>query len=144
MEMIENNFNKPKFKDTPIQNSDISWKVFGTAINEIILEDSNSTLSSEDKRLGAYFVDEEDLSSRKLFAEKVLMYLWDDVFKFSREDYFKETAVDQFSLECFIDAFVNDQSDIFFKIFTPRINSKLLEVYNRENNANLPDGKEND
>ncbi|MEE0942668.1 MAG: AAA family ATPase [Methanobrevibacter sp.] len=144
MEMIENNFNKPKFKDTPIQNSDITWKVFGTAINEIILEDSNSTLSSEDKRLGAYFVDEEDLSSRKLFAEKVLMYLWDDVFKFSREDYFKETAVDQFSLECFIDAFVNDQSDIFFKIFTPRVNSKLLEVYNRENNANLPDGKEND
>ena len=144
MEMIENNFNKPKFKDTPIQNSDITWKVFGTAINEIILEDSNSTLSSEDKRLGAYFVDEEDLSSRKLFAEKVLMYLWDDVFKFSREDYFKETAADQFSLECFIDAFVNDQSDVFFKIFTPRVNSKLLEVYNRENNANLPDGKEND
>lgn len=144
MEMIKNNFNKPKFKDTPIQNSDITWKVFGTAINEIIVEDSNSTLSSEDKRLGAYFVDEEDLSSRKLFAEKVLMYLWDDVFKFSREDYFKETAVDQFSLECFINAFVNDQSDIFFKIFTPRVNSKLLEVYNRENNANLPNGKEND
>lgn len=144
MEMIENNFNKPKFKDTPIQNSKISWKVFGTAINEIILEDSNSTLSSEDKRLGAYFVDEEDLSSRKLFAEKVLMYLWDDVFKFSREDYFKESAVNQFSLECFINAFVNDQSDIYFKIFTPRVNSKLLEVYNRENNTNLPNGKEND
>ena len=144
MEMIENNFKKPDFQSIPIQNSKITWNVFGTAINEIILEDSNSTLSSEDKRLGAYFVDEEDLSSRKLFAEKVLMYLWDDVFKFSREDYFKESAVNQFSLESFIDAFVKDQSDIFFNIFTPRVNSKLLEVYNRENNANLHDGKEND
>ena len=144
MEMIENNFKKPDFQSIPIQNSKITWNVFGTAINEIILEDSNSTLSSEDKRLGAYFVDEEDLSSRKLFAEKVLMYLWDDVFKFSREDYFKESAVNQFSLESFIDAFVKDQSDIFFNIFIPRVNSKLLEVYNRENNANLHDGKEND
>ena len=72
------------------------------------------------------------------------MYLWDDVFKFSREVYFKESAVDQFSLECFINVFVKDQSDIYFKIFTPRVNNKLLEVYNRENNEILPNGKEND
>lgn len=144
MEMIVNNFNNPNFKDKNIENSNITWKVFGTAINEIILEDLNSTLSSEDKRLGAYFVDEEDLSSRKRFAEKVLMYLWDDVFKFSRDDYFKETAVKQFSLECFIEEFVGEKSDLFFKIFTSRINRKLLEVFNRENNINLNDGKQYD
>ena len=144
MQMIENDFSKPSFKDTYIPNTTISWKVFGTAINEIILEDSNSTLSSEDKRLGAYFVDEEDLSSPEQFAEKVLMYLWDDVFKFSREDYFKESAVSQFSLECFIDTYVNEESPYFFKIFTGRINNKIMEVENRENNLDLSAGNEND
>lgn len=144
MEMIENDFEKPEFKDTPIPNSNITWKVFGTAFNEIILEDSNSTLSSEDKRLGAYFIDEEDLTDSKRFAEKVLMYLWDDVFKFSREDYFKKESVDQFSLECFIKKFESEQSQDYFKIFTPRVNNKFIEVKNRELKANLSDGNEND
>ena len=144
MELIENDFEKPEFKDTPIPNSNITWKVFGTAFNEIILEDSNSTLSSEDKRLGAYFIDEEDLTDSKRFAEKVLMYLWDDVFKFSREDYFKKESVNQFSLECFIEKFESEHSQDYFKIFTPRVNNKFIEVKNRELKANLSDGNEND
>ncbi|ALT68985.1 McrB family protein [Methanobrevibacter millerae] len=145
MEMIENDFNKPEFKDTYVPNSKITWKVFGTAINEIILEDSSSTLSSEDKRLGAYFIDEEDLSSPKSFAEKVLMYLWDDVFKFSREDYFNKNTVDQFSLECFINKYVNNQNQDFnFEIFTYPVNNKIREVNAKEIEKNSSDGKEND
>lgn len=143
MEMIENDFNKPEFKDTCIPNSNITWKVFGTAINEIILENSNSNLSSEDKRLGAYFVDEYDLSSPKQFAEKVLMYLWDDVFKFSREEYFKKDSVEQFSLECFIKKFKNEQSQAITKIFTPQVTAKIGKVA-RESEKTLSDGKEND
>lgn len=139
MEMIENDFNKPEFKDTYVPNSKITWKVFGTAINEIILEDSSSTLSSEDKRLGAYFIDEEDLSSPKSFAEKVLMYLWDDVFKFSREDYFNKDSVDQFCLESFIKKFENSEGKDKFEIFTDIINNKIKEV-----KARLSDGQEND
>lgn len=135
MEMIKNNFDEPDFKNKPIKNTKITWKVFGTAINEIILDNANSTLSSEDKRLGAFFVDEEELNSSKKFAEKVLMYLWDDVFKFNRGDYFDETTVDEFSLECFIEKFEKDT----FDIFTPIITKKIEEVEER-----LSDGKEND
>ena len=72
------------------------------------------------------------------------MYLWDDVFKFSREDYFKKESVDQFSLECFIKKFESEQSQDYFKIFTPRVNNKFIEVKNRELKANLSDGNEND
>ena len=139
MEMIENDFNKPTFKNNPISNSTISWKVFGTAINEIILDNANSTLSSEDKRLGAYFVDEEELNDSKQFAEKVLMYLWDDVFKFSREDYFNKDSVDQFCLESFIKKFENTEGKDKFEIFTDIINNKIKEV-----KARLSDGQEND
>ena len=146
MEMIENNFDKPKFKDTIIPNSNpnmnITWKIFGTAFNEIILEDSISTLSSEDKRLGAYFVDEEDLSSPKRFAEKVLMYLWDDVFKFSRENYFKKMDNEPFSLEYFIEKFENEQD--ILKIFTPRVETKFGELLRIENEKKSAYGNEND
>ena len=135
MELIKNDFDEPSFKDNPIKNSKITWKVFGIAINEIILEEANSTLSSEDKRLGAFFVDEEELNSSKKFAEKVLMYLWDDVFKFNRGDYFDENSVDEFSLECFIEKFEKDT----FDIFTPLITKKIEEVEKR-----LSDGIEND
>lgn len=144
MEMIENDFDKPKFKNMTVPNSDISWKVFGTAINEIILEDFDSTLSSEDKRLGAYFVDEKDLSSPKRFAEKVLLYLWDDVFKFSRENYFNKNVVNQFSLECFIKEFENNQAKNYFKVFTPRVSNKIMEVNVKEINTNSHNGNEND
>lgn len=131
MEMIENDFNKPKFKDWTIKNSNITWQVFGEAINEIILENANSTLSSEDKRLGAFFIDEDDFESSKQFAEKVLMYLWDDVFKFDREKYFNKGSVDQFSLEKFIEKFEKTEERESFIIFTSEINEKIKEVKKR-------------
>ena len=137
MEMIENDFNKPNFKDKPIPNSNITWQVFGESINEVILDMANTTLSSEDKRLGAYFVDEEDFKSPKLFAEKVLMYLWDDVFKFSREDYFDKSSVKQFSLEYFIKEFENNQETNRFRIFTSIINDKIKEKLNVNETVSL-------
>ena len=140
MEMIKNDFDEPSFSGEFVPKSEITWKVFGTAINEIILEESNSTLSSEDKRLGAYFVDEGELNSPEEFAEKVLMYLWDDVFKFSREDFFNKESVDQFCLESIIDEYIKNEEMGKFKIFTNRINDKIKEVNERLSN----DKEEND
>ena len=49
--------------------------------------------SMEDKRLGCWFVKAESNEngsaiSKEKFAEKVLKYLWDDAFKFNREEIF--------------------------------------------------------
>ena len=132
MEMIKNDFNEPNFKDRTIhKNSDITWQVFGEAINEVILEMANSTLSSEDKRLGAFFVDEEDFNSPRQFGEKVLMYLWDDVFKFDRDKYFNKGKVNPFSLEILIEEFEKTKKEEKFTIFTNTINNKFDEVKKR-------------
>ena len=69
-------------------NINYSWKAFAEAVNDAILNNCNDGTAAEDKRLGAYFVKEEDTKDAKRFAEKVLMYLWDDVAKYDRSQLF--------------------------------------------------------
>ena len=74
----------------------VTWDKFQSAINVKIGKMSQNTgLSSmEDKRLGCWFViaekqpDNSYAITKEVFAEKVLKYLWDDAFKFSREKIF--------------------------------------------------------
>ena len=97
MRMIENDINKCVFKDTLILDTTVSWGHFNTVINDQILSNSRSVTSSEDKRLGSYFINEELLlqdikldDNKSMFGEKVLKYLWDDAFKLNRYDLFNE------------------------------------------------------
>ena len=78
-------------RDAKIEGTDVSWNTFRTEINKIIAQEAVSTgLSSmEDKRLGCWFVKNIGGEiSKELFANKVLKYLWDDAFKFSRPKVF--------------------------------------------------------
>lgn len=63
MRLIENNFDNvdPKLADAPILDTTISWKNFCTEINRIVVGNNARMTSSEDKRLGAYFVHLRDL-----------------------------------------------------------------------------------
>ena len=74
----------------------ISWEKFVKTINKHIIKHATS-LSAENKQLGKYFVDEDllmndenDENDDKLeeFAYKVFEYLWTDVTKFNRSDWF--------------------------------------------------------
>ncbi len=98
MEMIENDVEASDYAGYFIADSQYTWSIFNSVVNNQILETSNQTLSSEDKRMGAYFIsskilnkeyiqelpsnDEQVLNEfnekNKRFAEKVLKYLWDD------------------------------------------------------------------
>ena len=49
----------------------------------MVTDYSLEMMSSEDKRLGAYFVKKNELSEEE-FPEKVLKYLWDDAFKMKK------------------------------------------------------------
>ena len=60
--MIKNDINNAKHANVKILDTDVTWKTFNTVLNRIILDNSNTALSSEDKRLGAYFVTEDVLS----------------------------------------------------------------------------------
>ena len=60
------------------------WRHFATEINKIIDDENSVGFSiSEDKKLGQYFVDEEDVSSKESFCDKVIYYLKNDVFKYN-------------------------------------------------------------
>ncbi len=96
MRLVENQFddkdeNSKIQRTAEIGGTNVTWEQFQTHINKRIGEMSSSIgmSSMEDKRLGCWFVKAEDGKiSKEQFAEKVLKYLWDDAFKFSREEIF--------------------------------------------------------
>lgn len=63
MRLIENNFDNvdPELANAEILDTTITWRNFCTAINGIVVGNSARMTSSEDKRLGAYFVHLRDL-----------------------------------------------------------------------------------
>ena len=140
MRMIENTFEGHEYATATILDTDVTWQRFCEVINNEIVTKNIRMTSSEDKRLGIYFVratdleyhveaDNSDLSDKERikarllnyrFAEKVLKYLWDDAFKFSREDIFKNTiyksleeVVNHFNSRSSAKALGNDRFDVF-------------------------------
>lgn len=100
MELVPNTCDDKIQMNALIENTSYTWGQFQATINSIISEKSNSTeLSSmEDKRLGCWFVKACEYESenkekkfgisKKIFANKVLKYLWDDAFKFCHQEIF--------------------------------------------------------
>lgn len=138
MRMIENDVDKATaISNLKILDTSITWSRFNKVINAQILVKNMGMTSSEDKRLGAYFVSSQDLiyqdptaeglSAEQIeeandnnhnFPEKVLKYLWDDAFKFTRQEVFKEEYT---SLEQLISAFESATGDDRFGIFVDDI-----------------------
>mgnify|MGYP004563823823 CR=1 FL=1 len=156
MRMIKNSFVKHKYANNPILDTSVSWKQFCEAINEEILRRNNVT-SSEDKRLGAYFVSADDLvyvktqdgvSEKQIidaehknarFAEKVIKYLWDDAFKFSHPDTFDTRRYK--SLEMVIDAFNTSTGDERFKVYHENLRKLILEGVDENNSVSEEDNE---
>ncbi|WP_418553919.1 hypothetical protein [Longibaculum muris] len=107
---IKNNWDYCDFKNyyIPFNFSDekINWMEFVDLINKKILE-SNNEIIQEDKQIGAFFVDksylmtEEELfvvnkelnenillDKQDKFCYKILDYLWNDVSKLNRHNWF--------------------------------------------------------
>lgn len=63
MRLIENSFEnvRPSLADCPILDTEVSWSRFCNVINKQIVGNKAKMASSEDKRLGVYFVHEKDL-----------------------------------------------------------------------------------
>ncbi len=123
MESIKNEIEKCSHANTNICNTNVTWLQFATEINNVIIENSKDNISSEDNRLGAWFIEEKDLSNPKWFAEKVLMYLWNDAFKFSRPEVFKSDCK---TLDDVIDGFIEHR----FCVFTDRFSFSDFDVVN--------------
>ncbi len=106
---IQNQFN------ATIEGTDTKWGLFWDWINFQITEKLQGISSTEDKRLGLWFVKNVDEKiPRKVFAEKVLKYLWDDVFKFKRREIFTDNI---HSLEELISVFEGSKEDALSRVF---------------------------
>ena len=91
MRQIENTFEKSSHAKDIIPGTKISWGAFATVINDMVIDINVDMVSSEDKRLGAYFVKKKELEAGR-FPEKVLKYLWDDAFKMDKTAIFNESC----------------------------------------------------
>lgn len=85
-----------------VPGTNILWMDFVESINRNIIS-SNDSINAEDKQLGAYFVDGSLLSDKAVgnvdiyekiedFCNKVLHYIWEDISKFEREEWFNELS----------------------------------------------------
>jgi hypothetical protein len=144
MRLIRNKFtdepSEKAFAETKILDTDVTWNHFFTEINKIILSKNIRMTSSEDKRLGTHFISEDDLvfeqdniRQNSKFSEKVLKYLWDDAFKFTKEDIFDLTRVN--SLEDVIEIFAGSEKNDRFKVFKDNIYNTLVTKNNSTENA---------
>lgn len=147
MLLVENSFEHvdPAFADHVILDTEVTWRVFCEVINAIILEKNTGLTSFEDKRLGTYFVHMRDIvyddrvdeawrsgsermqakRNNRRFPEKVLKYLWDDVFQFSREDVFD---IDNYnSLESIIKKFTQERGNDRFSVFSDSVYNLLTD-----------------
>ena len=114
--------NSAQYK-TEIDDTGVCWGDFREWINEKILLPQTAVLKADDKCLGGWFITGEkiggvDKIKKEDFAEKVLKYLWDDVFKRNKsgEIFVKDDKVN--SLSDLIDAFETSVGfESFEKIF---------------------------
>jgi len=101
--------------------------------------------SSEDKRLGIHFVNIEDLTydenelnssvslelrkqaklRNRRFPEKVIKYLWDDAFKFNRDEIFNS---DYDSFDKIIKFFSESKSNERFNMFKENIKAAIDQI----------------
>ena len=114
--------NSAQYK-TEIDDTGVCWGDFREWINEKILLPQTAVLKADDKCLGGWFITGEkiggvDKIKKEDFAEKVLKYLWDDVFKRNKssEIFVKDDKIN--SLSDLIDAFETSVGfESFEKIF---------------------------
>lgn len=121
MKHIKNDVLSANHAKDKIEGSDIEWGVFASVINDMIVDNSFDIVTSEDKRLGAYFVNKNELVVSK-FPEKVLKYLWDDAFKMNREMIFNERFK---SLENVIETYEETTEDKLLAVLKSEVYQKM-------------------
>lgn len=68
---------------TKVKEAGRNWPTFAAYVNAKIDEiNSSEQKISEDKKLGPFFIDVEELDNIKAFVDKVIYYLKQDVFKY--------------------------------------------------------------
>ena len=95
-------------------------------LSKSIVSVENRVKSMEDKQIGMWFIKNTNKQiSRKVFANKVLKYLWDDAFKFNREKIFNISDERFNTLSKIIDYVENETGEIE-DIFIAGLSQKII------------------
>lgn len=130
MRQIENRFDKSEHSKDIIEGTKITWGSFATVINDMVIDINADMVSSEDKRLGAYFAKKKELEANR-FPEKVLKYLWDDAFKMDKTVVFNESCK---LLEDVVAVYSNSQTDKLSAVLKKNVYEKMLFKTRQNNN----------
>ena len=119
-----------KYKNTDwvidINGEKFSWVSFQRIVNSRILASTNS----EDKMLGDYFVNPHDKTiTDKLFLNKVLFYLWNDVCKDGEGEIFKTSEDKEVS---FSELYGNEGTQTLIKMMEYLGVEKVANVNNTD------------
>ena len=104
MKHISNDIENSKYANKIIPILNITWKDFVNDINYLITHNEDDLgINGEDKQLGAYFISGQEWNkmsdliktdnveeAAKIFAEKILSYIWEDVAKLDKKSMFKK------------------------------------------------------
>ncbi len=131
MQSIKNDIGKAKHAKAKIEGTEIGWGAFATVINDIVIDYSQDMASTEDKRLGAYFVKLNELTKNE-FPEKVLKYLWDDAFKLNKEAVFNDKVR---SLEEVIETYETTSEDRLKAVLRMEVYQKMIDVMAANNDG---------
>ncbi len=145
MVQVANVFDKSKkeekdLAETKVLDTDLIWEDFMKIINEQILNKNITMTSMEDKRLGTHFVDKNLLKDDRQFSGKVLKYLWDDGFKFARNDVFNSEFK---TLEDLTEKFISNSGMNRLDIFNESVKKAIDEYLEDIKNRNSEDDGEN-
>ena len=111
-------------------NKEVTWQEFVESIN-IAIPKLNRGMNSEDKLIGPYFVTLEELKNADEFAQKVLLYLWNDVTKTDRSSLFNLKIGEQ-EISTF-ERLINTYKEKGLKIFANGIFEKVEDTIDDEN-----------
>lgn len=105
LERVEGNIEECSFKDSYIPYTSITWRLFREQVNKKISESALNGTITEDKKLGPWFATEDMFVTEKeieelplsiqtdrllLFLYTVMDYLYNDVCKFDKDDWFDD------------------------------------------------------
>lgn len=132
MKQIENRLDQSEHSKDIIVGTKVSWGAFAAVINDIVLEINVDMVSSEDKRLGTYFIKKKELEANR-FPEKVLKYLWDDAFKMDKAAVFNDNCK---SLEEVVATYEAATSDKLASVLKSSVYEKML-LKTHQNNVDV-------
>lgn len=125
MEYIKNDIFKSKFASETVPMSDVTWANFVNEINNYITSENGLGINGEDKQIGAYFISSSEWKDIKtttdskeaarIFAEKILSYIWDDVAKINRDAWFD---IDKYKT---LDSLVSSYTEKGLEVFCDNI-----------------------